>query len=120
MLEQGLRFLLVGGANTALGYAIYCLLVFWMHPQWAWAVCYAIGIGLGYAAHSRLVFRASLSRGRAAAYTAMQVSMYLLGSLVIASAMRWPDIGPRLAALLALCVTVPISFLVSRRILREA
>lgn len=117
MLGQGLRFLVVGGANTLLGYGIYCLLVIWLHPQLSWTLMYVIGIGISYVSHSRLVFRSSLNRRKAIGYALMQISMYLLGSAIIAAVMSASATGPRIAAAMAMCVTVPVSFLIARRLL---
>ena len=37
---QGLRFLASGAANTAITYALYCGLVFFVHPQLAYAIVF--------------------------------------------------------------------------------
>lgn len=119
MLQQGLRFLLVGGLNACLVYASYCLLVIWWHPQLAWLVVYVLGVLVGYYGHSRVVFAVSLGLRKLRAYLLLQLVLFALSSLVIHVATTFAAVGPRVAGALAIMLTVPISFLVSRRILRD-
>ena len=41
---EGVRFVLFGLFNTAVTYLAYCLLVFVLHPQVAYAIVFALGI----------------------------------------------------------------------------
>ncbi|HHM06077.1 MAG TPA: GtrA family protein [Gammaproteobacteria bacterium] len=55
-----LRFLIVGGVNTAVTYVLYLLLLYLGLPYIvALAVDYAIGIGLGYVLNCHWTFQAS-------------------------------------------------------------
>ena len=119
MLRQGLGFLLVGGLNTAITYGLYCLLVIWWHPQLAWLAVFLIGIGLGFYGHTRLVFQGRLGHRKALSYALLQCLLYVLSSAVIHLAMQVLDLGPRAAAALAIGINVPISFVLSRRILSD-
>jgi putative flippase GtrA len=119
MLGQGFRFLLVGGFNTVATYALYCLLVIWWNPQLAWLAVFLIGLALGFFGHTRLVFNGRLEHGKALAYAGLQLLLYALGSALIYLAMQYGGFGPRAAAALVIAVNVPISFLLSRRILSD-
>ena len=103
MKRQGLRYLIVGGANTLGSYLVYCLLLLWIEPQPAWLIMYAISMMAGYVAHSRLVFNAQLGARPALRYIALQILMYFLSSGVIAVGLhcgldprigRWVENGP--------------------------
>jgi putative flippase GtrA len=119
MLRQGLRFIAVGGFNTAVTYGIYCLLVFWLHPQLAWLTVFCLGLAMGFYLHTRLVFRGSLGTGKALGYTLVQLLLYALSSVIIHLAMSQLGLGPRIAGAIAIAINVPISFLLSRRILSD-
>ena len=114
---QGLRFLLFGAFNTALTYLLYCALVFVMHPQVAYALVFALGIGLAWAGNSKFVFRQPMSRKVAAIYPFMYLAQYLLTAALIHAATAWLSLGPRVALALALAITTPLSFVWNRALL---
>ena len=116
---RAFRYLIVGGSNTAVTYGVYCLLVFWISAQAAWLLVYILGMLIGYVGHSRLVFSSDLKFRRAAAYIVLQVSMYGLSGAIIYFLHTVSGYGPRVAAGSAIIITVPISFLVSRKIMRS-
>ena len=119
MLRQGLRFLVVGGFNTSITYGLYCVLVIWWHPQLAWLTVFLLGLALGFYTHTRLVFNGRLGHRKAVGYTLLQLLLYALSSTLIYLSMHWVGLGPRTAAAVAIVVNVPISFLLSRRILSD-
>jgi len=119
VLGLGLRFLVVGGFNTVVTYAIYCVLVIWFHPQIAWTMIFLLGIFLGYYTHSRLVFSVALGRRKAFAYALVQFLLYGLSSLVIYLGIKFGGLGPRIAGAVAIVINVPISFLISQHVLRD-
>jgi putative flippase GtrA len=60
------RFLLVGGINTAVGYAIYALGLYTTgHVAVASALSLIVGIGFSFKAHRRFVFAAEGPQARA-------------------------------------------------------
>lgn len=119
MLRQGLRFLVVGGINTGITYGLYCVLVYWWHPQLAWLTVFLLGLALGFYGHTRLVFNGRLGHRKAVGYTLLQLLLYGLSSSLIFIAMHLGGLGPRAAAAVAIAINVPISFLLSRRILSD-
>ena len=114
---QGLRFLLFGAFNTALTYLLYCVLVFAMHPQLAYALVFALGIALAWAGNSKFVFRRPLTRKVAAVYPLMYLAQYLLTAALIHAFTLWLSLGPRVALAIALTITTPLSFAWNRALL---
>lgn len=111
---QALRFLLAGGANTAITYALFWVLSAWMHHQLALAIAFAAGIGIAYLLNSRFVFATSGSAGRALGYPLVYLVTYALNAALVETAVRllgWP---PRLALLGAIAIVVPVSFVLNR------
>ena len=116
-LAAGIRFVLFGAVNTALTYLIYCLLVFVLHPQIAFAVAFVIGIVLAYIGNSRYVFRQALTWKIARTYPLVYLLQYALSAMLLHLFGLWLDLGPRLALALTLVFTTPISFFLNRAIL---
>ena len=115
--SQGMRFLLFGAFNTALTYLLYCGLVFVMHPQVAYAVVFALGIGLAWVGNSKFVFRQPMTRKNAAVYPLMYLAQYLLTAALIHASTAWLMLGPRVALALSLAITTPLSFVWNRALL---
>ncbi len=114
-----MRFLAIGALNFVVTFGLYCLLVFWWHPQLAWLTVFCIGLAMGFYLHTRVVFQGQLGRRKAVGYTLLQLAMYALSSAVIHLAMSGFGVGPRTAGAIAIVINVPISFLLSRRILSD-
>ncbi len=82
-----LRFLAVGGLNTAFGYAVYAVLVlFGLSPQAALALAFCVGVIWNFFTHARLVFGARGFR-RLPAYVAVYVAIYAVNSVLLARVM---------------------------------
>ena len=114
---QGVRFLLFGAFNTVLTYLLYCVLVFVMHPQLAYALVFALGIALAWAGNSRFVFRRPLTGKVAAVYPLMYLAQYLLTAALIHALTAWLSLGARAALAIALIITTPLSFAWNRALL---
>jgi putative flippase GtrA len=117
---EGIRFLLFGALNTVATYLVYCLLVFVLHPQIAYAIVFALGIALAYVGNSRFVFRRALDWKIASVYPFVYLAQYALTALLIYLFGFWLDLGPRLALALALVITTPVSFILNRMMLGKA
>lgn len=110
---QGLRFLAAGAANTAITYALYCVLVFFVHPQIAYAIVFALGIALAYLINSRYVFRAPLRMSTAAFYPLVYAVQYALSALLI-GVLTQRGLGPRVALAITIALVTPVSFVLNR------
>ena len=120
MRAEGIRFVLFGAFNTVVTYLAYCLLVFVLHPQFAYAIIFLLGIALAYVGNSRFVFRRALDWRIAGAYPLIYLAQYALTAGLIHVFGLWLDLGPRLALALALVITTPVSFLLNRIMLSMA
>ena len=114
------RFLIVGGLNTALAFAIFrgLLRLFGDRPAMAWvaqATAYALCVGTSYAMNSRWTFRSGGAHGR-------QIPRFLAahgGSLALSSALvqigvTTLGIAPTVCWLLVTAVTTVTNFLLQR------
>lgn len=118
MDREWLRFVGVGLVNTAAGYVLYLLLLRFFPYAESYALTYAVGIFVSYGLNSRFVFRRSLELKKALRFPAVYGIQYGLGALLLWAAVELLDADPRIAALLAVALTVPVVFLLSRHVIR--
>ncbi len=109
------RFLVVGVANTAVSYAVYLALLYVLDYRIAYTIAYLAGLALGYWLQARFVFRAPVGARSATAYVATYVTMYLASVAVLWVAVDLLGVPKPWGMLVALCVTVPTTFLLLSR-----
>lgn len=112
------RFLLVGLTNTAASYALFVVLELALPYLLAYAIAYAAGIVLSYLLNTRVVFRVARSWSTFVRFPLVYALQFVLGSSIIVLLVEGFAIGPRLAALVALAVTVPFTYFAARFVLR--
>ncbi|MFY9822080.1 MAG: GtrA family protein [Thermoanaerobaculia bacterium] len=115
--RQVLRFVAAGAANSGLTWLLYLLLLRGMSYRWAYSLSYVAGILLSFLLNSRFVFRVPLRWRNLVRYPAVYVLQYLLGYTVIYVAVGLAGLDSRLGPAAVLAVTVPVGFLLSRRVL---
>lgn len=111
------RFLIMGGANTLVAYAIYLLLLDWMRYEIAYAIGYACGIVLAYALSAAFVFRKPLSRRSAVRFPLVYVAQFLVSLGLLRIAVEAFHMAEWIAFGFAVALTIPVTFLLSRWIL---
>lgn len=116
-----MRFVIVGGLNTAVSFGIYAGLVLaGMHYATANLMALVAGIGISYLSNGAVVFR-HLGPASFARYVAMWACVYLVQvALIRAIVGVVGPVGPLglppelLGGFAALCVAVPLSFVLQR------
>ncbi len=109
-----LRFVTVGALNTGLTYGIYVALVHFIHYQLAYAVAYSAGIVLQFLLHSRFVFRVPLRWSNLGGYPPIHLVLYGFGALLLHVLVARLGMDERLAPLLVIALSVPLSFALTR------
>lgn len=118
ILGEFLRFLVMGGANTIVAYAIYLLLLRWMRYEIAYTIGYAVGIAMAYVLSARFVFRQPFRRRSATRFPLVYIAQFLVSLAMLRVAVEWFHL-PEWAALgFAVIATIPVTFVLSRWILR--
>lgn len=115
---QGARFIAFGALNTLATYALYCVLVAFIAPQAAYAIVFALGIGLAYLLNSRFVFGTRMCVASATLYPLVYVLQYGANALLI-EVLTAAGLGPRSALAIALAAVTPLSFLCNRLVLAK-
>ena len=116
--RSAVRFLIAGGLNSLATYLFYLALLLAVPYAWAYSLSYSAGIVLSFVLNSLFVFRVPLRWRKLLPYPSVYLAQYLLGLGVIYAGvelLRWDE---RLMPLAALAVTVPVSFVLTRWILR--
>lgn len=115
-----IRFLIMGTTNTGVTYVIYVGLVLFMPYAMAYTVTMAVGIYLSYFLNARYVFRSKLNLAAALQYPSVYLVQYLLGLLLLYLLVEKAGVSRFLAPLIIVCVTVPVTYVLSRYLIVNA
>lgn len=116
---EALRFLLAGAFNTAVTYVVYLAALQVMPYRFAYTGAYAAGLVLGYAVNTYFVFRARWSWKKMLAYPLVYVMQYGLGLLCLTVLVERQWASKEWAPLLVVVLTLPLTFLASRYLIKE-
>lgn len=116
---EGVRFLVSGAANTATTYLLYVLLLDWIGYAASYTISYAVGIVLAYFLNCLFVFRSKLSLGKFLSFPLVYLVQYLGGMALLYLLVDVAGMNPKIAPALVIAATIPVTFLLSRRILRD-
>lgn len=108
------RFLLVGLANTLVGYVLYLGANHFMDYRWAYTISYVLGIGISYLLNSWFVFREPLSMASLLKFPAVYVVQYAVGLAVVWLFVSRMELHEALAPLVVVPITVPLTYVLSR------
>jgi len=115
---EPLRFLLAGGFNTAATYLVYLGALQVLPYRVAYTVSFAVGIVVGYAVSTWFVFNAPWSWRKMLAYPLVYLMQYGVGLLVLSLLVERGWVDKRLAPLLVVVVTLPLTFVTSRYLIK--
>lgn len=118
-LPRVLRFLLSGGFNTAASYGVYLLLLQGLGHRWAYVASFVFGMVLSFVLLRWLVFQ-NAGRQHAWVWVALtNLGQMLLGLGVVEVWVRVLNGPPALAALAAVALGVPLSYVAHRWVFRR-
>ena len=113
------RFVAFGLLNTAASYSLFVMLEIVLPYLIAYAIAYVGGIVLSYLVNTRHVFRVARSWSSFLRFPLVYAAQFVLGGSIIVLLVEWLALGPRVAALFALAVTVPVTYFAAKFALRE-
>lgn len=117
--KEALRFLISGAANTLASWLVYLALTAVVPYTVAYTAAYAFGVVLTYYLNSRWVFKVPMSWRSFLQYPSVYVVQYGLGILLVWLLVEnWPATKPY-APLVVVVATLPVTFLMSRFILKR-
>jgi len=112
-----IRFIAAGALNTVSTYGLYVGLSFALPYLAAYSVAYATGIVVSYVLNARFVFRQPLSLRQFTRFPLVYLLQYGIGALVLRLAVHNFSMDSRLAFMVSLSMSVPMTFLASRWLL---
>lgn len=116
---QFARFLMGGAVNTIITHGLFLVLSWSMPPSAAYSVAYLFGVVLAYVINTAFVFRTRASIGSAARFPGAYVVPYLTG-LALVTLLTQAGLDSRFAILAVIAVNVPLSFVITRYVLKGA
>ena len=119
MAGEFLRYLVMGGTNTVVAYAIYLLLLQWMRYEVAYSIGYAVGIVMAYALSAVFVFRQPMRKRSAMRFPLVYLAQFLISLGLLRLAVEVIHIPQWLALGFAVVLTIPVTFLLSRWVLHS-
>jgi putative flippase GtrA len=108
------RFLMSGGVNTALTYAIYIFLLMVVPYQVSYTIAYVLGIFLAYALNRFFVFKSHRGVRSVVLFPLVYLVQYLTAMLTLWVWIEQLGKSEKVAPLIAIIITVPITYLLSR------
>ncbi|WP_353190152.1 GtrA family protein [Pandoraea pnomenusa] len=119
MLEREfIRFLIVGVANTAFFYATYAMCLAFIQYKLAYTVSFALSVVFSYWLNSHFVFRVKLSLSGLLRFPLVYLVQYLGGIALMYLLVDWLHLSAYLAPIIVVGLTIPVTFLLSRTLLR--
>lgn len=119
-LGEVLRFLAAGVVNTIVGYIIYLVFLHWFRYEVAYAISYIAGIVVSYFINAVYVFRQPVRWSSALHYPLVYLLQFLLGLVLLKLLVDLMHLPEQLAPILVAVLTVPVTFLMSRVIIRKS
>lgn len=110
------RFLVSGGFNTAVTYALYCLLLLFWPYRMSYTIAFVSGIILSYFLNRVFVFRARSGIGTFALFPLIYLFQYLAGLAVVSIWVEMLAWSTLTAPFAAIALTVPLTFVLSHRL----
>lgn len=114
-----LRFLVVGGSNTAITLVLFALLARVMLPWLAYTVVFALGLAYTTLLTGRFVFGARNTWRSSGLFIGWYLAAYAVGLAVVQTLQALGVDSPDLLAALTVVLTAPLNFLGGRLIFRD-
>lgn len=111
-----MRFLLAGGANTLITYAVYLGALWFLEWRYTYSytLAYALGLVLAYVLNRHFVFKSHRGWWSVLLLPVIYVAQYVLGLFIVwlwvSQLGGWPELAP----LAAIAGSLPVTFLLSK------
>jgi putative flippase GtrA len=117
-IRRWVSFLVGGCLNTLLTYGIYLLLNMYMSYQKSYVIAYISGIVFSYLFNAQVVFNVKKSWKGLMAYPLVYLFQYVLGALMLSFMVEKLSIPKEIAPLLIIVLLLPVTYLLSKTILK--
>lgn len=112
-----IKFLGAGVINTIASYLVYVFLVLFFNYQISYAIAFVFGIGLSFVLNTRYVFEVEQTFKKFSLFPLVYLIQYLLGVLMMNFVIELVGINKFIAPLVVTVCLLPVSYLLSKKIL---
>lgn len=119
LISEFARYLIMGTVNTIVAYAIYLFLLQWMRYEFAYTIGYTVGVLLAYGLSTAFVFRTPMRKRSAMRFPIVYVAQFLVSLVLLRLAVEVIHLPQWMALGFAVILTIPVTFLLSRWVLRS-
>ncbi len=116
--SEFLRFLITGGINTGSSFVLYLLFKLVLPYTIAYVIAYFCGIAVSYYLNSTFVFHQPLHWKKALQFPLVYVVQLLVGEVLLVVWVERLHVDPDIAPILVVICTIPITFILSRYIIK--
>ena len=116
--SEFVRFFMAGVFNTAITYLIYLILSYKVYYGLAYTISYLLGIIIMYFLNIIFVFRVTNSARRIFMFPFVYFVQYFLNYCMLYLLVDFAGIEKRIAPIFVIIVSVPVTFFLSRLILK--
>lgn len=120
MSKEFLRFIIAGSVNTLLSWLMFVALVQYLAYLVAYSMAYVFGILISYYLNVKFVFRESIMLESVIKYPVIYLSQYSCGVISMWFIVGQLKLPPHLAMVIVITITVPITFFISRKLIKKS
>lgn len=113
------RFLASGAFNTLFTYALYLMLLNIINYKASYTITYIFGIFLSYILNRYFVFKSTTGSRSILLYPLVYVAQYLTSMGILWLWVDYLHLNEKAAPLIAILITIPITYLLSKAIFTE-
>ncbi len=116
--KEFLKFLISGGLNTLATYGIYLALIDFVDYKISYSISYVCGIVISFFLNALFVFKQKVSLRSFIKYPIVYIVQYLINLLMLFALVKIFHIPEIFVPLIVTIVTIPITFVLSKLIIR--
>lgn len=109
-----LRFLISGGFNTAITYAIYLMLLMFFPYKTSYTVSFASGIVIAYSLSRYFVFKKETGFKSKFLFPFIYAIQYSLGLAIVWFSVEHLGIPETIAPIISICLTIPVTYFLTK------
>jgi len=112
------RFVVLRAVCAVFSYGLYLLLLLWLRYEAAYVIAFLAGIGLAYVVSAVFVFQEPMRKRSAFRFPFVYLLQFVLCLVLLRAGVELIGIPEALALAFAVGITLPLTFLLSRWIVR--
>ncbi|MBK6510570.1 MAG: GtrA family protein [Haliea sp.] len=118
MTEEFCRFLVAGAINAVVSFSLFFLFNLFVHYQLAYWLAFVGGILFSFWLNSRWVFRTGMKWSTFFAFPLVYLFQYVFGAAMLHILVEMLGMSEWWSPLLVVALSVPVTFLMSRFVLK--